>query len=93
MTKSQLIETIAGKVPHINRNDVEVVINNIFDNMVQSLKSGDRVEIRGLGSFIVKHRRAREGRNPKSGEKVSVPEKRIPFFKAGKELKIRVDAK
>jgi integration host factor subunit beta len=70
-----------------------VIVNAIFDAMVDAMGQGERIEIRGFGSFVVKHRRAREGRNPKSGEIVSVAAKRVPFFKVGKELRLRVDGK
>jgi integration host factor subunit beta len=70
-----------------------VIINAIFDSMVEALAQGDRIEIRGFGSFVVKNRRARPGRNPKSGALVSVAAKRVPFFKVGKELRLRVDGK
>lgn len=70
-----------------------MIINAIFDSMVDALVQGDRIEIRGFGSFVVKQRRARQGRNPKSGALVSVAAKRVPFFKVGKELRLRVDGK
>ena len=78
---------------HLSRRDSEVIINAIFDSMVDALAQGDRIEIRGFGSFVVKHRRARQGRNPKSGVLVSVAAKRVPFFKVGNELRLRVDGK
>src|SRR5439155_4597219 len=81
------------RFPHLSRRDSEVIINAIFDSMVDALAQGDRIEIRGFGSFVVKHRRARQGRNPKSGALVSVAAKRVPFFKVGKELRLRVDGK
>ena len=93
MTKSGLIEAVAERTPHISKKDTEIVVNTIFDSMAQALKSGERIEIRGFGSFVVKDRRAREGRNPKTGEIVAVAAKRVPFFKVGKELKQRVDDK
>jgi integration host factor subunit beta len=91
MTKSDLIERVALRVPHISKKDTETVVNTIFDSMTESLKSGDRIEIRGFGSFQVKIREAREGRNPKTGEEVRIPAKRTPFFKVGKELKERIE--
>ena len=91
MTKSGLIEDVARKTPHISKRDTEVVVNTIFDSMVEALKRGDRIEIRGFGSFQVKLREAREGRNPKTGEPVQISAKRTPFFKVGKELKEMVD--
>ncbi len=92
MTKSGLIEKVAEKTPHISKKDTEVVVNTIFDAMTEALKSGERIEIRGFGSFQVKIREARGGRNPKTGEEVHIPAKRTPFFKVGKELKEMVDA-
>jgi integration host factor beta subunit len=91
MTKSGLIEEVAKRTPHISKKDTEVVVNTIFDSMIDSLKTGDRIEIRGFGSFQVKMREAREGRNPKTGEPVHISAKRTPFFKVGKELKEMVD--
>ncbi len=91
MTKSGLIEKVAEETPHISKKDTEVVVNTIFDAMTDALSQGERIEIRGFGSFQVKVREAREGRNPKTGEMVSIPAKRTPFFKVGKELKEMVD--
>jgi integration host factor subunit beta len=93
MTKRDLTDEVNKRFPHLSRRDSEVIINAIFDAMVDSLAQGDRIEIRGFGSFVVKQRRARQGRNPKSGELVSVAAKRVPFFKVGKELRLRVDGK
>ena len=91
MTKSGLIQDVAQRTPHISKRDTEVVVNTIFDAMVDALKRGDRIEIRGFGSFQVKLRDARDGRNPKTGEPVHIGSKRTPFFKVGKELKEMVD--
>jgi integration host factor subunit beta len=91
MTKSGLIEEVAKLTPHISKKDTEVVVNTIFDAMIESLRAGERIEIRGFGSFQVKIREAREGRNPKTGEPVHISAKRTPFFKVGKELKEMVD--
>ncbi len=91
MTKSGLIEAVAEKTPHISKKDTEIVVNTIFDSMTQALKKGERIEIRGFGSFQVKVREAREGRNPKTGEPVHISAKRTPFCKVGKELKAMVD--
>jgi integration host factor beta subunit len=91
MTKSGLIERVAERTPHISKKDTEVVVNTIFDSMTEALRQGERIEIRGFGSFQVKVREAREGRNPKTGEEVRIPAKRTPFFKVGKELKEKVD--
>ena len=92
MTKSDLIERVAARVPHISKKDTELVVNTIFDSMTEALRTGNRIEIRGFGSFQVKIREAREGRNPKTGDEVQIPAKRTPFFKVGKELKERIDA-
>jgi integration host factor subunit beta len=92
MTKSDLIERVAARLPHISKKDTEIVVNTIFDSMTEALRRADRIEIRGFGSFQVKVREAREGRNPKTGEEVRIPAKRTPFFKVGKELKERIDS-
>lgn len=91
MTKSGLIEAVADKTPHISKKDTEIVVNTIFESMAEALRHGHRIEIRGFGSFQVKVREAREGRNPKTGEPVHISAKRTPFFKVGKELKEMVD--
>ena len=92
MTKSELIQKLADQTPSIPRKDMELVVNVIFDSMRDALVAGERIEIRGFGSFSVKQRDAREGRNPKTGEIVKVEPKRVPFFKVGKELRERVDS-
>ncbi len=92
MTKSGLIERVAAGTPHISKKDTEIVVNTIFDSMTEALKLGERIEIRGFGSFQVKVREAREGRNPKTGAEVQIPAKRTPFFKVGKALRELVDA-
>ncbi len=91
MTKRELIDEVNRRFPHLSRFDSEVIINSIFDSMVNAMEQEERIEIRGFGSFVVKHRRAREGRNPKTGVMVSVSAKRVPFFKVGKELRLRVN--
>jgi integration host factor beta subunit len=91
MTKSGLIEAVAERTPHISKKDTEIVVNTIFESMAEALKEGQRIEIRGFGSFQVKIREARDGRNPKTGEPVHISAKRTPFFKVGKELKEMVD--
>jgi integration host factor subunit beta len=91
MTKSELIEEVSRQVPDMSKRDVEIVVDTIFDSMRTALSRHDRIEIRGFGSFIAKPRRAREGRNPRTGEKVQVPQKWVPFFTCGKELKDRVN--
>jgi integration host factor subunit beta len=93
MTKRDLIEEVAKAFPQLARRDAEVVVNAVFDTMTDALVRGDRIEIRGFGSFVVKQRQAREGRNPKTGAVVPVDAKRVPFFKVGKELRLRVDGK
>jgi integration host factor subunit beta len=91
MTKRDLIDEIVRMFPSYSGRDAEVIVNAVFEAMTEALCSGERIEIRGFGSFVVKHRRAREGRNPKTGDIVAVAAKRVPFFKVGKELKQRVD--
>ena len=91
MTKSELIEQLTDGHDILNKNDSEMVINLIFDRITNALADGDRVEIRGFGSFSVRDRAAREARNPKSGELVEIPSRKTPFFKTGKELRERVD--
>ncbi|MGE0683024.1 MAG: integration host factor subunit beta [Candidatus Binatia bacterium] len=91
MTKRDLIEEVALQYPRFSRRDAEVMVNAVFDSMTDALAKGERIEIRGFGSFIVKQRSAREGRNPRTGEIVSVAEKKVPLFKVGKELRLRVD--
>ena len=92
MTKRDLIDEIVRMFPSYSGRDAEVIVNAVFEAMTEALCSGERIEIRGFGSFVVKQRRAREGRNPKTGDIVAVAAKRVPFFKVGKELKQRVDA-
>lgn len=91
MTKRDLIEEIAQQYPRFSRRDAEVMVNAVFDSMTEALSKGDRIEIRGFGSFMVKQREAREGRNPRTGELVAVAAKKVPLFKVGKELRLRVD--
>ena len=86
MTKADLIEEVS-RVVEMTRKESEVIVETIFDSIVKSLRSGDKIEIRGFGSFRTRQRQARIGRNPKSGERVEVPAKRIPFFKPSKELR------
>jgi integration host factor subunit beta len=91
VTKRDLIDEVVRLYPRYSRRDAEVMVNAVFDSVTEALRRGDRVEIRGFGSFVVRQRRAREGRNPKTGDSVAVGAKRVPFFKVGKELRIRVD--
>lgn len=91
MTKSELIEQVTTATETLNKREAELIVNTIFDGISQALAEGDRVEIRGFGSFTVRQRDAREARNPKSGTLVSIPSKKTPFFKTGKELRERVN--
>ena len=92
MTKSELIARLAERYPQLVAKDAEFAVKTILDAMARTLADGRRIEIRGFGSFALSHRPPRVGRNPKSGEKVLVPEKRVPHFKPGKELRERVNA-
>lgn len=89
--KSELIQRIAAGNPHLYHRDVERIVNVVFDEIVDALARGDRVELRGFGAFTVKHRPAREGRNPRTGEPVPVDQKFVPFFKTGKDLRDRLN--
>ncbi|HRD93742.1 integration host factor subunit beta [Accumulibacter sp.] len=91
MTKSDLIGELAGRFPQLVAKDADLSVKMILDAMAEALAKGDRIEIRGFGSFSLNYRPPRVGRNPKSGEKVDVPEKWVPHFKPGKELRERVD--
>jgi len=91
VTKSELIDDIAAQTPEISRHDIETIVNTIFDTMTLYLSRHDRVEIRGFGSFCAKKRKPRAARNPRTGEKVSVPPKWVPFFVVGKELRDRIN--
>lgn len=93
MTKSELITRLAARFPQLVTKDAELSVKTIIDAMAKSLAQGQRIEIRGFGSFDLNYRPPRIGRNPKSGEKVKVPEKYVPHFKAGKEMRERVDYK
>jgi integration host factor subunit beta len=93
MTKSELIAKLAAHFPQLGAADAEFAVKMILDAMAKSLSHGERIEIRGFGSFGLNYRPPRVGRNPKSGEKVQVPAKYVPHFKAGKELRERVDLK
>ncbi|MCF6298423.1 MAG: integration host factor subunit beta [Thiomicrorhabdus sp.] len=91
MTKSEIIELIARKQTQFSQKDIELAVNQIVDSMIETLSQGERIEIRGFGSFSLHYRKARVGRNPKTGETVSLPDKRVPHFKPGKSLRERVD--
>jgi integration host factor subunit beta len=92
MTKSDLVQKLSEQVTTLTKKECEVIVDTVFLQMKDALQKGEKIEIRGFGSFTVRVRRAKEGRNPKTGEKVSIPEKRIPFFKVGKELRELVNA-
>ncbi len=91
MTKSELVEQLTIDNDALSKREAELIVNSIFDSIGQALVGGDRVEIRGFGSFTVRERDAREARNPKSGDIVSISAKKTPFFKTGKELRERVN--
>ncbi|MBG78194.1 MAG: integration host factor subunit beta [Alphaproteobacteria bacterium] len=91
MTKSQLIQRLADQNPHLYLRDIERIVDAIFERITQALVEDDRVELRGFGAFSVKHRDARTGRNPRTGETVEVEAKRLPFFKTGKALRERLN--
>ena len=93
MTKLEFIAILADKKPSMTKKQMEVVLNTVLNSIRDALARKDKVEIRGFGSFRIRHRRAKKGRNPKTGEKVAVPQKKVPFFKAGKELRELVDGK
>ena len=86
MTKAELVEEVA-RVSELTKKHSEVIVNTVFESIVQALQKDEKIELRGFGSFRIRQRRSRQGRNPKTGDKVSVPAKRIPYFKPGKELK------
>ena len=91
MIKSELVQLIANRNPHLFLRDVENIVNAIFDEIAEALADGNRVELRGFGAFSVKNRPARTGRNPRTGESVPVEEKHVPFFKTGKLLRDRLN--
>src|ERR1039458_6082752 len=91
MTKADLIDDVSRRA-QLTRKDSEVIVETIFESVVRSLHAGDKIEIRGFGSFRTRHRKSRVGRNPKTGDRVEVPAKKIPFFKPSKELKDMVNS-
>lgn len=91
MTKSELMEKLSAKQPTLPAKEIENMVKDILEFISQSLENGDRVEVRGFGSFSLHHRQPRLGRNPKTGDSVNLSAKSVPYFKAGKELKVRVD--
>ncbi|PCJ39705.1 MAG: integration host factor subunit beta [Alphaproteobacteria bacterium] len=93
MIKSELIMRLVEANPHLYQRDVERIVNTIFEEITDALAKGNRVELRGFGAFSVKHRPKRIGRNPRTGETVNVPEKYVPYFKTGKDLRERLNKK
>ena len=90
LIKSELVQIIANRNPHLFQRDIENIVSAVFDEISTALAEGNRVELRGFGAFSVKNRPARSGRNPRTGESVSVEEKWVPYFKTGKELRDRL---
>ena len=91
MIKSELVQKIAEEYPHLFQRDVERIVATVFDEIIEAMANGNRVELRGFGAFSVKQREARLGRNPRTGETVEVEEKHVPFFKTGKLLRDRLN--
>ena len=92
MTKAELVEEVA-RVSELTKKHSEVIVNTVFQSIIEALHGDEKIELRGFGSFRVRQRRSRQGRNPKTGALVAVHAKRVPFFKVGKELRLRVDGK
>ena len=92
MTKSELILKITNKNSFLYQKDVYKIIDTFFNSVTKALKDGDRVELRGFGTFTTKLRNARIGRNPKTGDPVAIPQKKMPFFKMGKSMKLRINS-
>jgi integration host factor subunit beta len=90
MTKAELVEKVAEEI-NLTKKQTEVIVNILFNSITEALSQGDKVELRGFGSFRIRKRNPREGRNPKTGDTVHIPAKQVPFFKAGKELREMVD--
>jgi integration host factor subunit beta len=93
MIRSELVQKISDENPHLYQRDVERIVSTIFDEIIEAMARGDRVELRGFGAFSVKKRDARVGRHPRTGESVEVDEKAVPFFKTGKLLRDRLNGK
>ena len=91
MTRAELVEHVT-RVSELSKKDAEIVVNTVFDSIVEALRNDDKIELRGFGSFRIRRRHSRVGRNPKTGDRVEVPAKRIPYFKPGKELKELINA-
>ncbi len=92
MTKAELVDEVSRN-SDLNKKDAEVIVQTVLDSIVDSLRGGEKVELRGFGSFRLRSRASRQGRNPKTGEKVFVPAKRVPYFKPGKELKALINSR
>ena len=92
MTKSELILKITSKNSFLYQKDVNKIVDTLFNSVTKALKNGDRIELRGFGTFSTKLRNARIGRNPKTGEPVAIPQKKMPFFKMGKSMKERINS-
>ena len=93
MLRSELVSKIAAENPHLTQSDAERIVRTIFESITETLANGGRVELRGFGAFSVRHRDPRRGRNPKTGETIDVEAKSVPYFKAGKELRDRLNDK
>ncbi len=93
MIKSELVQRIAERNTHLYQRDIENIVSSILDEIVKALSRGDRVELRGFGAFSTKARAARVGRNPRTGDSVTVDQKSVPVFKTGKELRLRLNGK
>ncbi len=91
MTKADLVDEVV-RASKLSKKQAEIIVNTVFESIVSALQGDDKIELRGFGSFRVRRRRSRQGRNPKTGDRVHVPEKRIPYFKPGKELKDLINA-
>ena len=91
MIRSELIQKISEENPHLFQRDVERIVNTVFEEVIDAMARGDRVELRGFGAFSVRGRGARVGRNPRTGDEVKVPDKAVPYFKTGKELRERLN--
>jgi len=93
MTKNELIKKVSEKYKAYSRDDLALVVDTILQSMIDAMKKSERIEVRGFGAFTIRERKPRIGRNPKSGEKVTLNNRRVPFFKTGKELRLKVDEK
>lgn len=92
MTKSELVEIMCLKIRSLSKTEIEIIVDTMLTRMTQALANGHRIELRGFGSFEVRHRKARSGRNPKTGSTVYVQNRRVPFFKVGKEMRERLNS-